>query len=79
MVSKKNLSTIDPAEVEKFSKLANEWWDPKGKFKPLHKFNPIRIEYIRDKVAAHFGKDKLNQPLAGLTLLDIGCGGVDPV
>lgn len=69
-------TTIDPAEVDRFSRLAAEWWNPKGKFKPLHKFNPVRLTYIRDTVCAHFGCDpKAAAPFAGLRLLDIGCGG----
>lgn len=68
--------TIDPAEVEKFSKIADEWWDPFGKFKPLHKFNPARLAYIRDALCAHFGRDPRGKlPLEGLRLLDVGCGG----
>ena len=68
--------TIDQGEVDRFSRLAAEWWNPKGKFKPLHKFNPVRLRYIRDMVAAHYGRDPHGtQPLAGLRLLDIGCGG----
>lgn len=68
--------TIDPAEVEKFSKIADEWWDPHGKFKPLHKFNPARLAYIRDALCAHFGRDRREKrPLEGLRLLDVGCGG----
>jgi 2-polyprenyl-6-hydroxyphenyl methylase/3-demethylubiquinone-9 3-methyltransferase len=66
--------TVDPAEVAKFSAMAAEWWDPKGKFAPLHKFNPVRLQFIRDTAAAHFGRSGL-KPFAGLTLLDIGCGG----
>lgn len=69
-------STIDQAELDRFSALAAEWWNPKGKFKPLHKFNPVRLAYIRDRAAAHFGRDpKSGRPLDGLRLLDIGCGG----
>ncbi|HXI87069.1 MAG TPA: bifunctional 2-polyprenyl-6-hydroxyphenol methylase/3-demethylubiquinol 3-O-methyltransferase UbiG [Parvularculaceae bacterium] len=69
-------ATIDPAEVEKFSKIAAEWWDPFGKFKPLHKFNPVRLAYIRDAACAHFGRDRrAKKPLDGLRLLDVGCGG----
>jgi 2-polyprenyl-6-hydroxyphenyl methylase/3-demethylubiquinone-9 3-methyltransferase len=69
-------TTIDQAEVDRFSAMAAEWWDPQGKFRPLHKFNPVRLTYIRDHVAAHFGRDpKSDKPLAGLRLLDIGCGG----
>ena len=69
-------TSIDPGEVEKFSKIADEWWDPFGKFRPLHKFNPARLAYIRDAAAAHFGRDRRQPaPLAGLRLLDVGCGG----
>ena len=68
--------TVDPAEIERFSRIADEWWDPTGKFAPLHRLNPIRIGYIRDRVAAHWQRDALNgEPLKGLSLLDIGCGG----
>ena len=68
--------TIDPGEIEKFSKIADEWWDPFGKFKPLHKFNPARLGYIRDALCAHFGrKPRDSRPLEGLRLLDVGCGG----
>jgi len=68
--------TVDEAEVERFSALAAEWWDPRGKMAPLHKFNPVRIGYIRDRAAARFGRDarKLDS-LADLRVLDIGCGG----
>lgn len=70
------LTTIDPAEVERFSRMAQEWWNPNGKFKPLHKFNPVRLGYIRDQVAAHFGRDPhAAKPFEGLRFLDIGCGG----
>ena len=76
MSSAATASSIDPAEVEKFSALAAEWWDPAGKFAVLHKFNPVRLAYIRNHVAAHFARDPHERrPLAGLRLLDIGCGG----
>lgn len=69
-------TTIDQDEVERFSAMAAEWWNPKGKFRPLHKFNPVRLTYIRNHVAAHFGRDpKSDKPLQGLRVLDIGCGG----
>jgi len=69
-------TTIDAAEVAKFTALAAEWWDPAGKFAPLHKFNPVRLQFIRDAVASHFGRDGRSlSAFAGLTLLDIGCGG----
>lgn len=66
--------SIDPAEVAKFSALAAEWWDPAGKFAPLHKFNPVRLGFIRDIAGGHFGRQGL-KPFQGLSLLDIGCGG----
>ncbi len=66
--------TIDAGEVAKFSALAEEWWDPSGKFAPLHKFNPVRLAFIRDSCAAHFGRKGL-RPFEDLALLDIGCGG----
>ncbi len=69
-------TTIDQVEVDRFSAMAAEWWDPTGKFKPLHKINPVRLAYIRDHVSAHFGRDpKAHRPLDGLRILDIGCGG----
>nr|WP_272213538.1 bifunctional 2-polyprenyl-6-hydroxyphenol methylase/3-demethylubiquinol 3-O-methyltransferase UbiG [Marinicella sp. W31]MDC2879496.1 bifunctional 2-polyprenyl-6-hydroxyphenol methylase/3-demethylubiquinol 3-O-methyltransferase UbiG [Marinicella sp. W31] len=69
-------TTIDDSQVEWFSKMAAEWWDPTGKFKPLHKFNPVRIAYIREKACAHFARDAQSaRPLAGLRILDVGCGG----
>jgi 2-polyprenyl-6-hydroxyphenyl methylase/3-demethylubiquinone-9 3-methyltransferase len=69
-------SSVDPAEVERFSRIAAEWWDPKGKFAPLHKFNPTRLAFIRDQALHRFGRDpKARRPFEGLRLLDIGCGG----
>ncbi|MEO9336656.1 bifunctional 2-polyprenyl-6-hydroxyphenol methylase/3-demethylubiquinol 3-O-methyltransferase UbiG [Mesorhizobium sp. SB112] len=69
-------STIDAGEVERFSAMAAEWWNPNGKFRPLHKFNPVRLAYIRDQVAARFGRDPhAAKPFEGLRILDIGCGG----
>ncbi|WP_374650337.1 bifunctional 2-polyprenyl-6-hydroxyphenol methylase/3-demethylubiquinol 3-O-methyltransferase UbiG [Dongia sp.] len=69
-------STVDRAEIEKFAAMAEAWWDPTGKFRPLHRLNPVRIAFIRDRAAAHFGRDAEDPaPLAGLTLLDIGSGG----
>ena len=68
--------SIDPDEVAKFSAMAAEWWDPKGKFRPLHKFNPVRLGFIRDTLVEHFGLDGTQRkPLKGLRILDIGCGG----
>tara|TARA_B100001540_G_scaffold253167_1_gene229724 strand:+ start:186 stop:914 length:729 start_codon:yes stop_codon:yes gene_type:complete len=69
------INTINKKEIEKFSKMASEWWDPQGKFKPLHKFNPIRIKYIKDCIIEHFNINKKEQPLKNLEILDIGCGG----
>jgi 2-polyprenyl-6-hydroxyphenyl methylase/3-demethylubiquinone-9 3-methyltransferase len=69
-------ATIDDNEVAKFAAMADEWWDPSGKFAPLHKFNPVRLTFIRDTTASHFGRDPRSlKSFAGLTLLDIGCGG----
>ena len=69
-------STIDPAEVAKFEAMAAEWWDPNGKFKPLHMLNPCRLDYITTQIAAEFDRDLSGErPFAGLRLLDIGCGG----
>ena len=69
-------NTIDDAEVAKFEAMAAEWWDPSGKFKPLHMLNPTRLEYIVDQIAAEFGRDRKSlKPFEGLRLLDIGCGG----
>jgi 2-polyprenyl-6-hydroxyphenyl methylase/3-demethylubiquinone-9 3-methyltransferase len=69
-------TTVDQTEVDRFSAMADEWWDPTGKFKPLHKFNPARLTYIRDQAAVHFGRDfNAPFPLKGLSVLDIGCGG----
>jgi 2-polyprenyl-6-hydroxyphenyl methylase/3-demethylubiquinone-9 3-methyltransferase len=69
-------ASIDPGEVAKFSAIAAEWWDPAGKFAPLHKFNPVRLAFIRTEAARHFGRDERSlRPFEGLSLLDIGCGG----
>ena len=69
-------TTINKEEIQKFSKLADEWWDVKGKFKPLHMFNPIRIEYITDNIKKHLKiENNKNFFLEGLNILDIGCGG----
>jgi 2-polyprenyl-6-hydroxyphenyl methylase/3-demethylubiquinone-9 3-methyltransferase len=68
--------SIDEAEVARFSALAAEWWDPNGKFAPLHKFNPVRLGFIREQALERFGRDpKVRVPFEGLKLLDIGCGG----
>ncbi|KPN64701.1 3-demethylubiquinone-9 3-methyltransferase [Aliiroseovarius crassostreae] len=69
-------SSVDPSEVEKFAAMAAEWWDPTGKFKPLHMMNPVRLDYITSQIAAEFGRDLSDdKPFAGLRILDIGCGG----
>lgn len=69
-------TTLDPEEARRFEALADEWWDPHGKFRPLHNFNPARLSYIRDRLIGHFGRDPLaRRPLEGLRLVDIGCGG----
>ena len=71
-----NSSSIDTDEIEKFRAMAEEWWDADGKFAPLHKFNPVRLKFIRDQVAAHFGlQANARKPLSELRVLDIGCGG----
>ena len=68
--------TVDQDEVARFSRLAGQWWDPRGPMAALHKFNPVRLAYIRDRAAEHFGRDpKRLDSLAGLRILDIGCGG----
>ena len=69
------MNTVNKKEIEKFSKIANEWWNIEGKFKPLHKFNPLRIKYIKEKVVAHYNLKSKLQPLKNIELLDIGCGG----
>ena len=70
-----NNNTINKEEVEKFNKIAEEWWNPNGKFKPLHKFNPIRIEYIKNNIIKDFDISSNQKPLKGINILDIGCGG----
>ena len=69
------MNTINKKEIEKFSKIAAEWWDPNGKFKPLHKFNPVRIKYIKDNIIKKFNLNSSNKPLKTINILDIGCGG----
>ena len=70
------MTTVDKTEIEKFSKLAEDWWNPNGKFKPLHLFNPVRIKFIREKLISHFKiNSKKTEPLKKLNILDIGCGG----
>ena len=67
--------TINKKEIDKFSKLADEWWDPEGKFKPLHNFNPVRLRYIKDTIIEKFGNKSKKLPLKDIKILDIGCGG----
>jgi 2-polyprenyl-6-hydroxyphenyl methylase/3-demethylubiquinone-9 3-methyltransferase len=69
------MSSVNKKEIEKFSKMADEWWDPSGKFKPLHKFNPIRIQYIKENIIGNFKLKIKKKPLDKITILDIGCGG----
>ncbi len=69
-------TTVDPAEIERFSRIAAEWWDPAGKFAPLHRLNPVRLGFIRDRACNHWQRDPMaGAPLRGLSVLDIGCGG----
>ena len=69
------MNTINKKEIEKFSRIAAEWWDPSGKFKPLHKFNPIRIKYIKENIINKFKLKNKKKPLEKINILDIGCGG----
>ena len=69
------MSSVNKKEIEKFSKMAAEWWDPSGKFKPLHKFNPIRIKYIKENIISNFKLKIKKKPLEKINILDIGCGG----
>ena len=69
------MNSINKKEIEKFSKIAEEWWNPNGKFKPLHGFNPIRIKYIKDNIVKDFNIKSSDRPLKNIKILDIGCGG----
>ena len=69
------MNSINKKEIEKFSNMAAEWWDPEGKFKPLHKFNPIRIKYIKENIIKEFQLKNKKYPLSEINILDIGCGG----
>ena len=69
------MTSVNKKEIEKFSKMAAEWWNPEGKFKPLHKFNPIRIRYIKENIINNFKLENKSKPLSGINILDIGCGG----
>jgi 2-polyprenyl-6-hydroxyphenyl methylase/3-demethylubiquinone-9 3-methyltransferase len=74
--SERHGSTVDDAEVARFAAMADEWWNPRGKMAPLHKFNPVRLAFIRDRVCSHYGRDpKSLDSLSGLDILDVGCGG----
>ena len=68
-------NTINKQEIEKFSKIADEWWNPQGKYRPLHKFNPARIQYIKENIIEHFKVSNKSSPCKNLDILDIGCGG----
>ena len=69
------MTSVNKKEIDKFSKMADEWWDPEGKFKPLHKFNPIRIKYIKENIINNFKLKNKSKSLSGINILDIGCGG----
>ncbi|WP_440934666.1 bifunctional 2-polyprenyl-6-hydroxyphenol methylase/3-demethylubiquinol 3-O-methyltransferase UbiG [Candidatus Pelagibacter sp.] len=69
------MTSVNKKEIDKFSKMADEWWDPEGKFKPLHKFNPTRIKYIKENIINNFKLKNKFRPLSGISILDIGCGG----
>ena len=69
------MTSVNKKEIDKFSKMADEWWDPEGKFKPLHKFNPTRIKYIKENIINNFKLKNKSRPLSGIKILDIGCGG----
>ena len=69
------MTSINKKEIDKFSKIADEWWDPEGKFKPLHKFNPTRIKYIKENIINNFKLKNKSKPSSGIKILDIGCGG----
>jgi len=74
-VSQSQHTTVDPAEIARFSALSTEWWDPRGRMRPLHRFNPVRLAYVRDAAARKFSRDPNRlDSLAGLRILDIGCG-----
>ena len=69
------MTSVNKKEIDKFSKMADEWWDPEGKFKPLHKFNPTRIKYLKENIINNFKLKNKFKPLSGINILDIGCGG----
>lgn len=73
---RKGSATVDDAEVERFGRIADEWWDPNGKFRPLHKLGPARLGFVKDRIISHYARDgRALKALAGLSVLDIGCGG----
>ncbi len=69
------MTSVNKKEIDKFSKMADEWWDPEGKFKPLHKFNPTRVKYLKENIIYNFKLKNKSKPLSGIKILDIGCGG----
>ena len=69
------MTSVNKKEIDKFSKMADEWWDPEGKFKPLHKFNPTRIKYLKENIVYNFKLKNKSKPFSGIKILDIGCGG----
>ena len=69
------MTSVNKKEIDKFSKMADEWWNPEGKFKPLHKFNPTRIKYLKENIVYNFKLKNKSKPLSGIKILDIGCGG----
>ena len=69
------MTSVNKKEIDKFSKIADEWWNPEGKFKPLHKFNPTRIKYIKENIIDNFKLENKSKPLSGINILDVGCGG----
>ena len=69
------MTSVNKKEIDKFSKMADEWWDPEGKFKPLHKFNPTRIKYLKENIVHNFKLKNKSKPLSGIKILDVGCGG----
>ena len=76
MSASTSAASVDEREIDKFAALAGEWWNPDGKFRPLHRFNPVRLGFIREVALGHFGRDEKSlRPFEGLSLLDIGCGG----
>lgn len=75
-IKKQESSSVDAREVANFEAIADAWWDPQGKFRPLHQINPVRLGFVRDHLARHFGRDPMGpKPFEGLSVLDIGCGG----